>query len=54
LQPLVPTSQPATAQNFYIGDWKGTPYVFAPDLDGNYKMIRKASVLDVDNLPKLP
>jgi hypothetical protein len=42
------------AQNFYIGDWKGTQYVFGPDLDGNYKMIRKASVIDIDNLPKLP
>jgi hypothetical protein len=40
--------------NFFIGDWKGTPYVFAPDLDGNYKMIRKASVIDIANLPKLP
>jgi hypothetical protein len=42
------------AQNFYIGDWKHTPYVFAPDIDGNYVMIRKASVIDIDNLPKLP
>jgi hypothetical protein len=42
------------AQNFYIGEWKSTPYVFAPDLDGNYKMIRKASVIDIANLPKLP
>jgi hypothetical protein len=41
-------------QNFYIGDWKGTRYVFAPDLGGNYKMIRKASVIDIDNLPELP
>jgi hypothetical protein len=41
-------------QNFYIGDWKGTQYVFAPDQDGNYKMIREASPIDVINLPKLP
>jgi hypothetical protein len=40
--------------NFYIGDWKGTQYVFAPDLAGNYKMIRKASAIDIDNLPELP
>jgi hypothetical protein len=42
------------AQNFYIGDWQRTPYVFAPDIDGNYKMNRKASVIDIANLPKLP
>jgi hypothetical protein len=40
--------------NFYIGDWKGTKYVFAPDQGGDYQMIRKASVLDIDNLPPLP
>jgi hypothetical protein len=41
-------------QNFYIGDWKGMKYVFAPDQGGDYRMIRKASVIDIDNLPPLP
>jgi hypothetical protein len=48
------TSSVGGGQNFYIGDWQRTPYVFAPDIDGNYKMIRKASVIDIANLPKLP
>jgi hypothetical protein len=43
-----------SAPPFYIGYWQRTPYVFAPDQDGNYKMIRKASVIDIDNLPELP
>lgn len=38
---------------FYIGDWNRVPYVFAPDLDGSYKLIRKASTIDIANLPKL-
>lgn len=39
---------------FYIGDWKGKTYVFAPDQRGGYGKIREASVIDIANLPKLP
>lgn len=43
------------AQNsFYIIDWKGAPYVVAPDQYGAFRMIRKASAVDVANLSKLP
>jgi len=41
------------AQSFYIGNWNGTDYVFAPDLKGAYRMIRQASAIDVFNLPQL-
>jgi hypothetical protein len=40
--------------SFYIIDWKGSPYVVAPDQDGALRMIRQASNVDVANLSKLP
>ena len=44
----------SASQSFFIGDWQGNAYVFAPDQGGAYRMIRKASVFDVANLPRLP
>jgi hypothetical protein len=38
---------------FRIGVWKGQPYVFAPDIGGAYRMIRKASEGDIQRFPKL-
>jgi hypothetical protein len=39
---------------FFIGNWNGNPYVFAPDQSGAYRMIRQASAFDRLTLPKLP
>lgn len=50
-----PNNATPPAQNsFYLIDWKGSPYVVAPDQDGAFRMIRKASTIDVANLAKLP
>jgi hypothetical protein len=55
-----PQAQPLNAPDsrggvqFYVGNWKGVPYVFAPDRGGALRMIREASAIDRIRLPKLP
>jgi hypothetical protein len=45
---------PRGGVQFFIGNWNGNPYVFAPDLSGAYRMIRQASAFDRLTLPNLP
>lgn len=40
-------------EQFRIGNWQGQDYVFSLNLDGSYRMTRKASAADIINFKRL-
>lgn len=53
-QPELPVNGNGAKEAFYIGNWRGTDWVFARDTDGGYRQIRQASAADIINFSKIP